>query len=328
MQDHQTNLILVFVAIPSLFAVLMLTTTITSTAQAFIPTFDKSNFHNSLNIDNKYFPLKSGTTFVYKGKSDGEPTRDVFTVTSKVKVILGINTRVVHDNAYVKGELEETTDDWFAQDDNGNVWYFGEFTTELATGSHEGSWQAGVKGAKPGIIMLAQPEVGDTYQQENAKGVAEDAATVLSLNEKVCVPYGCFSNVLKTKDFTPLDPDILEHKFYAKGIGNIKTVMVKGGSEVEELIQIKGNTANDATNTASFKLKVHDNEVKIQKDHHANAALQGSSSEDPSESQPKTEEIQQQSQIMQNIESEMQPHKQQDNNLRESNTTSKSQLLH
>lgn len=119
--------------------------------QAAIPSFNKSNFHNPLKIDNKYFPLKAGTILIFKGTSDGEPTRDVFTVTKKVKVILGITTRVVHDNAYVNGELEESTDDWFAQDDKGNVWYFGEFTTDLTTGSHEGSWQAGMKGG-PSLV--------------------------------------------------------------------------------------------------------------------------------------------------------------------------------
>jgi hypothetical protein len=236
----QTNNILLLAAIAALFLMLMLSVTIALPVQAAIPKFDKSIFHNSLKIDNKYFPLKPGTTFVYKGKSEGEPTRDVFKVTNKVKVILGINTRVVHDDAYVNGKLEESTDDWFAQDDKGTVWYFGEFTTELATGSHEGSWEAGVKGAKPGIIMLAQPKVGDTYQQEFFKGVAEDAATILSLTEKVCVPYGCFSNVLKTKDFTPLDPDLIDHKFYAQGIGTIKTLQVSGGQSVENLVQIKG----------------------------------------------------------------------------------------
>lgn len=273
---------------------LILSTTISIPAHAAIPAFSKSNFHNPLKIDNKYFPLKPGTVFVYKGTSDGEPTRDVFTVTNKVKVILGINTRVVHDNAYVNGELEESTDDWFAQDDKGVVWYFGEFTTDLTTGSHGGSWQAGVKGAKPGIIMLAQPKVGDTYQQERAKGVAEDAATVLSLKEKVCVPYGCFLNVLKTKDFTPLDPDILEHKFYAQGIGPIKTVQVKGGSGEEQLVQIKGKSQSDAD------LKALGNDIPLQKEQQAlkHTPNNQNPNENKNENQPKTKETQQQSSII------------------------------
>lgn len=294
--ETRTNKVLLLVAIPTLFVMLMLSTTIALPAQAAIPAFSKSNFHNPLKIDNKYFPLKPGTTFVYKGTSDGEPTRDVFTVTNKVKVILGINTRVVHDNAYASGELEESTDDWFAQDDKGTVWYFGEFTTDLTTGSHEGSWQAGVKGAKPGIIMLAQPKVGDTYQQEKAKGVAEDAATVLSLKEKVCVPYGCFSNVLKTKDFTPLQPEILEHKFYAQGIGPIKTVQVKGGSGEEKLVQIKGK-AHDNFNGP-------ENEIQLQREKQALTQSPDNQNQNQNENQPKTKtmEKQQEGQIGQKHE--------------------------
>jgi len=207
---------------------------------ALVPSFDKSNFHNPLNIDNGYFPLTAGTTFIYNGTGEeGEPTRNVFTVTNNTKEILGITTRVVHDEAYVEGELEESTDDWFAQDDDGNVWYMGEFTTEFPDESHDGSWEAGVQEAKAGVVMLSQPEVGDKYQQEEAKGEAEDGATVLSLNEKVCVPYGCFSNVLKTEDFNRLEPEILENKFYAQNVGNIQAMQVKGGPEKESLVEIK-----------------------------------------------------------------------------------------
>lgn len=207
---------------------------------ALVPSFDKSNFQSPLNIDNGYFPLTRGTTFIYNGTGEeGEPTRNVFTVTNNTKEILGITTRVVHDEAYVEGELEESTDDWFAQDDDGNVWYMGEFTTEFPDESHDGSWEAGVQDAKAGVVMLAHPEVGDKYQQEEAKGEAEDGATVLSLNEKVCIPYGCFSNVLKTEDFNRLEPKILENKFYAQDVGNIQAIQVKGGPEKESLVEIR-----------------------------------------------------------------------------------------
>ena len=201
--------------------------------------FDRHDFPNSLNIDNKYFPLKPGTTFTYQGTKDGERASDKFVVTDKTKVILGVTTRVVHDTAYLNGKVSEVTDDWFAQDEDGNVWYLGEFTTEVETGSHEGSWQAGVNGAKPGIIMKAQPKVGDSYYQEFLRGVAEDQARVVKTNASVCVPYGCFNNVLVTEDFTALDPDVLDHKFYAPGIGEIKEERVQGGSEVIELVNIK-----------------------------------------------------------------------------------------
>lgn len=201
--------------------------------------FDEDNFSDSLNIDNKYFPLKPGTTLTYEGTSDGERTKDVFVVTDKTKEILGVTTRVIHDTAYVNGKVSEITDDWFAQDDNGNVWYLGEFTTEVDTGSHEGSWEAGVGGAKPGIIMEAQPKVGDKYYQEFLKGVAEDQATVVKLDESVCVPYGCFDNVLVTKDITTLEKGVADHKFYAPGVGEIKEDRIQGGSEVLELVKIK-----------------------------------------------------------------------------------------
>ena len=140
----------------------------------------------------------------------------------------------------MKSDHEETTNDWFAQDDNGNVWYMGEFTTDLSNkGSHEGSWEAGVKGARAGIVMETEPKVGDTYNQEFAKGAAEDKGTILSSNEKLCVPYGCFSNLLKTKDFSPLEPDIVENKYYAQNIGEIKAISVKGESDVETLKRYK-----------------------------------------------------------------------------------------
>jgi hypothetical protein len=245
--ETKTKNVLLLVAIPAAFLILIVSASMALATQGATIEFSKSNFHDSLKIDNKYFPLKAGTTFMYNGTDDeGEPTRDEFFVTNDTKVISGITTRVVHDNAYVNGELEESTDDWFAQDDDGNVWYFGEFTTELPSESHKGSWEAGVKGAKAGIIMEAEPKVGDKYQQEVAKGEAEDGATILSLDEEVCVPYGCFSNVLKTEDFNLLEPDILENKFYAQGIGNIKTVHVKGESGEETLVQINGTDSNES----------------------------------------------------------------------------------
>jgi hypothetical protein len=240
METQSKKMVIMVVAILAMFLMLITGTSLALPAKAATFTFSKSNFHNPLNIDNKYFPLEPGTTFIYKGTKDGEPSSDKFQVTNKVKVIQGISTRVIHDNAFVKGKLSESTDDWFAQDDKGNVWYFGEFTTDIATGSNEGSWQAGVKGARAGIIMEAQPKVGDTYNEELAKGVAEDKATVLSLNEKVCLPFGCFTHVLKTKNFTPLEPDVVENKFYAPDVGLRREVMVKGGTDEDHLVQITG----------------------------------------------------------------------------------------
>src|SRR6476619_4509414 len=236
---------IMLIALPVLSLTLMLMSIITFHVQAASLAFDKANFHNPLNIDNKYLPLKAGTTMIYNGTSDGDPTRDIFVVTNDTKEVAGITTRVVHDDGYVKRKHEETTNDWFAQDDNGNVWYMGEFTTDLSNkGSHEGSWEAGVKGAKAGIVMAAKPNVGDTYNQEFSKGVAEDKGTVLGLNETVSVPFGTFSNVLKTKDFSPLEPDIVENKYYKQDLRQIKAINVKGESEEEALVQINGTSNN------------------------------------------------------------------------------------
>ena len=234
-----------YFAIPTILLSLMISGSILLPVQGVTIPFNTSNFHNSLKIDNMYLPLIPGVTMIYNGTSDGDPTRDVFVVTNDSKEILGITTRVVHDDGYTKGKHEETTNDWFAQDDDGNVWYMGEFTTDLSNkGSHEGSWEAGVKGAKAGIVMEAKPNVGDTYNQEFSKGVAEDKGTVLGMNETVSVPFGTFSNLLKTKDFSPLEPDIVENKYYAQHVGQVKAINVKGESEVETLVQINGTGNN------------------------------------------------------------------------------------
>lgn len=248
METQSKKKVLPLVAILVTFSALLLVSFVGFPVQAQTIAFDKSNFHDPLKIDNKYFPLKTGTIMIYNGTDeDGKSTRDIFTVTNDTKQIQGITTRVVNDSAFVEGDLVEPTADWYAQDDSGNVWYMGEFTTDLTNkkNPHEGSWEAGVKGARAGIIMLAEPKVGDTYEQEFAKGEAEDKGTVLSLNGNVSVPYGTFSNVLKTKDFSKLEPDIVENKYYAQNLGEIKELIVKGGSEEMTLIQINGTGDNN-----------------------------------------------------------------------------------
>jgi len=208
---------------------------------------DPNNFVET--IDNPYFLLTPGTTFVYRGEAEDTPTRDVMKVTHDTKVIIGVTTTVVHDQAYEDGVLVEDTFDWYAQDKDGNVWYFGEDTRELDEDgnvvSTEGSWQAGVDGAQPGIIMLADPEKGDKYQQEFAPDVAEDMAQVTGFKDSLCVRYGCFEDVLVTKEWTPLEPGVVEKKYYAKGIGFIFGKMVKGGDEQTELVRVTGPQAND-----------------------------------------------------------------------------------
>lgn len=211
-----------------------------SEAKKRLPQIDPDNFVSE--VTNPYFPLEPGTTFVYEGESEGVPTREVVYVTNETKVILGVTTTVVYVQSFEDGILIEETFDWYAQDIDGNVWYFGEDTKELDESgnviSTEGSWQAGVDGAEPGIIMLADPKKGKRYQQENAPDVAEDMAQVRRLNASVCVPYGCFDNVLVTKEWTPLERGVVENKYYAKGVGFILSIMVKGGEERLELVSI------------------------------------------------------------------------------------------
>ena len=193
-------------------------------------------------IDNEYWPMSPGTTWVYRERTeDGAVVEVAVTVTNRTKRILGIDATVVHDVVTEGGELREDTYDWYAQDEDGNVWYLGEETKEYEDGnvvSTEGSWQAGVDGAEAGVIMPAVPEVGTTYRQEHYEGEAEDRGEILSLDERVSVPFGTFDEVLKTKDTTPLTPKVLEHKYYAKGIGPILTIDVAGGGR-EVLVRFR-----------------------------------------------------------------------------------------
>lgn len=191
-------------------------------------------------IDNPFWPMAIGNAWVYR-ETDAEGTEQTVevTVTDDTKEIEGITATVVHDVVTEDGELVEDTLDWYAQDAAGNVWYLGEDTKEYEGGevvSTEGSWTAGFDGALAGILLPADPEVGMTYRQEYYAGEAEDAAEILSLDEHVEVPFGTYDDVLMTKDFTPLDPDVVEHKFYARGVGPVQVIAVSGGTGREELI--------------------------------------------------------------------------------------------
>lgn len=207
--------------------------------EPYAPVIDPADFVRG--VSNPYFPLTPGTTMIYEGEtSDGFERIEDF-VTHRTKRILGVSCTEVRDRAWLDGELIEETFDWYAQDVHGNVWYFGEFSTEFEDGipiSNEGSWEAGVDGAQPGIIMLANPQVGDTYRQEFYEGVAEDMARVHSLGQFACVAYGCFSNVLVTKEWTPLEPGHNEYKYYAPGVGLILEVGRHGGQDSIELVSI------------------------------------------------------------------------------------------
>ncbi|HKG25053.1 MAG TPA: hypothetical protein VKB09_05350, partial [Thermomicrobiales bacterium] len=182
-------------------------------------------------------------TFVYEGTSDGESEHNEVAVTTETKTIFGVRCVEVRDTVSVEGELTEETLDWYAQDKDGNVWYFGEDSKSYENGkvaSTEGSWEAGVDGAQPGIIMPAEPKVGDEYRQEYYAGEAEDMAAVLQLGGSVTVPYGTFDDVLVTKEWSPLEPDVVEHKTYAPGVGLILAESVQGEQERLELVDVRG----------------------------------------------------------------------------------------
>jgi hypothetical protein len=192
-------------------------------------------------IDNPYWPMRPGSRWVYR-ETDTEGTRQrvEVTVTRKTKKIAnGIEARVVHDVVTEDGEPVEVTDDWYAQDSKGNVWYMGEHTTEYENGkpkSTAGSFEAGVDGAQAGIILPAEPKAGLTYRQEYYAGEAEDTGEIVSLGEQAEVPAGHYTDALMTKDLNPLEPKILEFKFYAPNVGPVLAVSVSGGSDREELV--------------------------------------------------------------------------------------------
>jgi hypothetical protein len=191
-------------------------------------------------IDNPWMPFAVGAKWGYRETdSEGGEQNVEVTVLDRTREIMGIEARVVHDVITEDGQLVEDTFDWYAQDADGNVWYLGEDTKEFEDGkvaTTAGSWEAGVDGAQPGILVPAEPEDGMTYRQEYYAGEAEDMAEVLSLDEKVEVPFGSYDGVLLTKEWTPLEPDILEHKFYANGVGVVLALTISGGSDREELV--------------------------------------------------------------------------------------------
>jgi hypothetical protein len=193
-------------------------------------------------VTNPWFPLTPGTLFVYRGVKDGERSRDVVTVTSRTKVVDGMPCTVVSDRLYFGGRLAERTSDWYAQDKAGNVWYCGEATAELDASGHvkttEGSWEAGVDGARAGILIPADPRVGQAFRQEYYKGKAEDHSRVLSLSAHPDVPFTTASHALLTKEWSPLEPDMIDHKLYVRGIGLVKEETVKGGDERAELTAV------------------------------------------------------------------------------------------
>jgi hypothetical protein len=194
-------------------------------------------------IDNPLFPVLAGTTFVYESQTSEGLEHDDFIITHATKDILGVTCTVVHDIVSLEGVVIEDTFDWFAQDTQGNVWYFGELSLQLENGvvvGNEGSWEAGVDGASPGIVMKAQPVIGQLYRQEFLIGDAEDVAAAVGANSSAVVPYGSFDHCLETEEFSALDVGVIEHKFYAPGVGLVLETDINTG-ERTELIDITTN---------------------------------------------------------------------------------------
>lgn len=202
-------------------------------AVALAPAASGSRGGFSARVDNRFFPLVPGATNIYEGHKDGKRARDVFHVTSRTATVDGAQCRVVDDRLYLNGTLVERTTDWYAQDVHGTVWYFGESTREV-TGhgvTTEGSWRAGANGARPGIFMPANPRVGQTFEQEHAKGIAEDHFRI------VAVSRGGKATV-ETREWTPLEPGVVDHKLYVKGIGTVLEQAVKGDDERDSLVAV------------------------------------------------------------------------------------------
>jgi hypothetical protein len=187
-------------------------------------------------VTNVYFPLVPGSSYAYEAETGEGLERTEIEVLAGSREVMGLSATVVHDVVTLDGQLIEDTYDWYAQDRLGNVWYLGEDVSNYEDAQFvdkAGSWEAGIDGALPGIIMFGDPSahVGETYRQEYYQGQAEDMADLLNTSENATVPFGSFSNVIKTRDYTPLEPDLKEEKYYASGIGPIKTVNLTTGEE-------------------------------------------------------------------------------------------------
>jgi hypothetical protein len=202
---------------------------------------DPSEF--TTEIDNPYWPMAVGSRWTYREQEGGETLDVVVTVTDRTKQIAnGVEARVVHDVVSKNGEPIEVTDDYYAQDAEGNIWYLGEDTAEYENGkvtTRQGSFEAGVNGAEAGVALPANPEPGMEYRQEYYKGQAEDQGAVLSVSDQAEVPFGHFTNALLTRDTNPLEPKVEELKFYARDVGPVLTLGTSGTAGREELLSYK-----------------------------------------------------------------------------------------
>src|SRR5437763_2081791 len=197
----------------------------------------------SARVGNPWFPLRPGATLIYRGVKDGKPSRDLVTVTRRTTLIDGVHCATVKDDLYLRGKLEERTTDWYAQDTAGNVWYFGEKTVELDehgnVKSTSGTWKAGAHGARAGIYFPAHPRTGQSGRQEYYKGQAEDHYRVKSVKAHVNTPAVSSKRAVLTEEWTPLEPGVLDHKYYVRGVGTVLEKTVKGGDERNTLVEVR-----------------------------------------------------------------------------------------
>jgi hypothetical protein len=201
---------------------------------------DPANFSDPK--PNPYFPLREGRLFVYRGTEGGDRLRERLFITHRTKTIVGVPTVVVVDVLHANGELAERTEDWYQADNDGTVWYFGEDTAEYENGhvvSREGSWQAGAHGAVAGVIMPADPRPTDAYRQEFWRGHAEDQAWIVARFAHVHVPVGALDQVVRSFEWTRLEPRVVSLKLYAKGFGIVAERDVAGGTEALELVAVR-----------------------------------------------------------------------------------------
>lgn len=241
-------LLVVGLGLAMLFVVVNITSSKTtkqnlnSNAQEYNPVINPADF--TTNITNKYSAWPIGKKMVYEQRNKDGLEKIEITVTGETKVVMGVTTLVYFDKVWLNGVILEDTRDYLAQDRQGNVWYFGEDVDNYEDGvlvDHEGSWLAGVDGALPGYWMKANPTVGETYRQEYRPGIAEDMAKVVSLNERVVVPDGNFTGCLKTYDFSPLIPDLQEHKYYCPQVGGMALEVDQVSKDKTKLIDVLFN---------------------------------------------------------------------------------------
>jgi hypothetical protein len=214
--------------------------------------YERAQFDDPTDIDNKWLPLEPGTQLVLKGSAivdeEGrQPRRVVTTVTDLTKVIDGVRTLVIWERDFTAGKLSEPELAFFAQDNDGNVWLVGEYPEEYEDGKFDKApgWISGQKGARAGISMKAEPRLGaPSYAQGYAPPPVgfDDRARVYRMGEQTCVPVDCYENVLVTEEFNPSEPGAYQLKYYASGVGNVR-VGWRGKKEEEretlELVDLK-----------------------------------------------------------------------------------------